>query len=147
MKKTGGFTLIELMIVVAILAILASIAVTAYSRYATRAQLAEAFSVAEGLKNNVLTDYQQGGRCPAVGDPTSGLATTPASYGGKYVASADVSSANGDCLVTISMRSSTVAPALRGKQIVFASSPSSGGVSAWKCSSDVSEIYLPRTCQ
>ncbi len=58
MKKTGGFTLIELMIVVAIVAILAAIALPAYNNYVARSKLAEAYSELSGLSLSMQQYYQ-----------------------------------------------------------------------------------------
>jgi type IV pilus assembly protein PilA len=63
--RTRGFTLIELMIVVAIIGILASIALPSYQDYTIRAQVVEAFSLANGLKGSVQEFRQERGRFPA----------------------------------------------------------------------------------
>lgn len=64
MKQTG-FTLIELMIVVAIIGILASIAIPAYQDYTIRAQVVESFSITGELKLSINDYYKDRGRFPA----------------------------------------------------------------------------------
>lgn len=66
MRKTvqKGFTLIELMIVVAIVGILAAVALPAYQDYTIRAQITESLSLIEGLKNNISDYYAQTGDFP-----------------------------------------------------------------------------------
>src|SRR5215510_6466207 len=59
-----GFTLIELMIVVAIIGILASIAIPAYQEYTVRAQVTEAFSLASELKGSIQDFRKDRGRLP-----------------------------------------------------------------------------------
>ena len=72
-SKQQGFTLIELMIVVAIIAILASIAVPAYSRYVARAKVAEAISQLSDIRNRMERNYQDKRRysCTDVAMPAS----------------------------------------------------------------------------
>jgi type IV pilus assembly protein PilA len=62
--KQSGFTLIELMIVVAIIGILASIAIPSYQDYTVRAQVVEAFSLASELKGAVQEFRKDRGRLP-----------------------------------------------------------------------------------
>lgn len=85
MKKQGGFTLIELMIVIAILAILLAIAIPAYQDYRIRAQVSEGFQVAstakstisENLLNTGVTDNCAGAPSGAtIGATTLNCATT-----------------------------------------------------------------------
>jgi len=63
--KQKGFTLIELMIVVAIIGILASIAIPAYQDYTIRAQVVESFSITGELKLSIKEFYKDRGRFPA----------------------------------------------------------------------------------
>lgn len=147
MKRSRGFTLIELMIVVAIIAILTSIAITAYSKSISKAQLSEAFTIADGLKVGVLDYYHQNGVCPSIGTLADGLASNAASYSGQYVASADVATQGGTCVITALMRSGSVTAPLRGKQVVFTLNSSGNGDTQWSCSSDAAVEYLPQTCR
>ena len=62
--KTNGFTLIELMIVVAIIGILASIAIPAYQDYTIRAQVTESFSITGELKLSIRDYYKEHGTFP-----------------------------------------------------------------------------------
>jgi type IV pilus assembly protein PilA len=82
-----GFTLIELMIVVAIIGILAAIAIPAYQNYTIRAQVTEGLTLADGWKTSIAEFYAQNGTFPA-GTTTTGSATTIVAAGattGKYV--------------------------------------------------------------
>lgn len=144
MRKGNGFTLIELMIVVAILAILTSIAITVYTNSTGKAELSEAFTVADGLKTDVADFYSQTGACPSNGSGPIALAT---SYGGKYVQNATVSANASGCVITALMRSNSVSPRLRGKSIVFSMNPSGKGAFQWTCASDAPSTYVPRACQ
>ena len=65
MNKQSGFTLIELMIVVAIIGILAAVALPAYSDYAKRAHVAEALQVASGARMSILEYYSGNNEFPA----------------------------------------------------------------------------------
>jgi type IV pilus assembly protein PilA len=88
MKKQQGFTLIELMIVVAIIAILAAIAISQYQDYVIRSQVSEGSSLADGTKTAVAEFVNNYGRFAAV-NASYGLAL-PTSISGKYVTQVDV---------------------------------------------------------
>jgi type IV pilus assembly protein PilA len=87
-NKQQGFTLIELMIVIAIIGILAAIAIPQYQDYVTRSKLTEGLNLAATAKTAIAETYQSMGHWPAAGNET-----TPNSYGlpeptktkGKYV--------------------------------------------------------------
>lgn len=143
MKRAKGFTLIELMIVVAIIAILAAIAITVYQDSTAKAELSEAFTTGDGLKTDVADFQHQTGSCPSAG---MGGVEDPTSYSGKYVASATVTESGSTCVITTLMRDNTVAIKLRGKKVVF-TMDSSAANARWTCSSDAPVTYLPQTCR
>ncbi|HGJ8871570.1 TPA: pilin [Neisseria gonorrhoeae] len=87
-----GFTLIELMIVIAIVGILAAVALPAYQDYTARAQVSEAILLAEGQKSAVTEYYPNHGEWPK-NNASAGVASSASDIKGKYVQSVTV--ANG----------------------------------------------------
>ena len=144
-----GFTLIELMIVVAIIAILAAIAIPVYQDYITKSQFSEAMTVADGLKTPIQEFYTQNGSCPQIGTATDGLASNVASYAGKYVAQASVgttTTAGQLCPITVTFKSASVATQLQGATVTF-NGTDNGGTFTWACSSSVADKYKPAACR
>ncbi|HFC7055835.1 TPA: pilin [Neisseria meningitidis] len=121
-----GFTLIELMIVIAIVGILAAVALPAYQDYTARAQVSEAILLAEGQKSAVTEYYLNHGEWP--GNNTSAGVATSTDIKGKYVQSVEVK--NG--VVTATMASSNVNNEIKGKKLSLWAKRQNGSVK-WFC--------------
>lgn len=150
MNAQKGFTLIELMIVVAIIGILAAIAIPAYQDYIARAQMSEALSLASGLKTPVTEVSSQESTCPVNTAATAGIAASTA-INGKYVASVLTGGTSGTsttlpaCTITVTMRSSGISSGLLGKKLRLTQSQTAGSAT-WSCTSDADQKYLPKSC-
>ncbi|HEZ5107159.1 TPA: pilin [Neisseria meningitidis] len=126
-----GFTLIELMIVIAIVGILAAVALPAYQDYTARAQVSEAILLAEGQKSAVTEYYLNHGEWPA-NNSSAGVATSASDIKGKYVKEVEVK--NG--VVTATMLSSGVNKEIQGKKLSLWAKRQDGSVK-WFCGQPV----------
>ncbi|EMR8860175.1 pilin [Neisseria gonorrhoeae] len=126
-----GFTLIELMIVIAIVGILAAVALPAYQDYTARAQVSEAILLAEGQKSAVTEYYLNNGIWPE-NNASAGVASSPTDIKGKYVQSVTV--ANG--VVTAQMASTGVNKEIQGKRLSLWAKRQDGSVK-WFCGQPV----------
>jgi type IV pilus assembly protein PilA len=159
-----GFTLIELMIVIAIIGILAAIAIPAYQNYTIRSQVTEGISLAAGWKTAISEYYAQNGSFPA-GSTTSatGAATKVSVSGasvGKYVSAITVG-ANG--VISVAYGGSQASAKLPLSSVLtFAPGTDTNNDVVWVCGSaatptnvtmvgattgtNISAAYLPTSC-
>ena len=149
-KLQQGFTLIELMIVVAIIGILAAIAIPAYQDYTIRAQVSEGLSLADGAKTAMTEYFTNHGAWPP-SNTSAGLAKDT-SITGNYVSSVNIGSTPGQIQVKFSKTSPQKANAAIDGDILTLSASSSGGSVKFRCSpfgangTTVPNKYLPSSC-
>ncbi|EMU1509514.1 pilin [Neisseria gonorrhoeae] len=125
-----GFTLIELMIVIAIVGILAAVALPAYQDYTARAQVSEAILLAEGQKSAVTEYYLNHGKWPE--NNTSAGVASASDIKGKYVESVTVEKG----VVTAKMLSSGVNNEIKNKKLSLWAKREAGSVK-WFCGQPV----------
>ena len=126
-KPEHGFTLIELMIVVAIIGILASLAVSAYQTYTVRAQVAEAINMASHAKVPIVDAFNNTGIPPA-GRVEAGMTAAPTDTRGNYVSQVNI--VNGRVDVTLG---ANVHADVFGDVISFTPYRLPGGGIIWRC--------------
>ncbi|MGY0558026.1 pilin [Lysobacter sp. A421] len=139
-----GFTLIELMIVVAIIAILAVIAMPAYQDYVVRSRVSEAFTLASALKAGIVVNASEG----AVNLAVNATLIQP-SDGSANVASAAVDAISGAISISTTARAGNgtivLTPFGAAHAPLVAGTIPSGNI-YWACTSSLAQKYLPSSC-
>ena len=138
-----GFTLIELMIVVAIIGILAAIAIPAYQDYTIRSQVAEGLNLSATAKNAITTYYVDYGTWPA-NNAEAGIAANTEIVG-KYVAQVTITSGVIDVEYGVQANAT-----IDGMALQLTPDTTNLGSVVWICASAATEIedkHLPSTCR
>ena len=150
MKKVQqGFTLIELMIVVAIIGILAAVALPAYQDYTIRARMSEPLGFIAQMKTSVSECILSTGSVGACDDNTaSGVNVAGIAAGSSYISQVAITGSGGNAIITLTPAWSLIGDASASGNITFTSNDTAGGVS-WDCdsSSDTINKYLPAECR
>jgi type IV pilus assembly protein PilA len=161
MRAQQGFTLIELMIVIAIIGILAAIAIPQYQDYVTRAKVSEGLSLADEAKTAVGETFQSLDRMPTGGNSSFGL-PSPISISGTYVEKISVTPGTGQIVITYNGNLGSGVTA--GQQLTLTPATSPQADIAWACGyssvtingntvggpgagTNVPSKYLPSNCR
>jgi type IV pilus assembly protein PilA len=149
-RKSAGFTLIELMIVVAIIGFLAAVAIPAYQDYTVRGKMSEVILAMAGCRTSIAEIYQSGGSAPGAGNwGCEGVST-------RYVASLDTD-VDGKVSVTVRNISSsvntkvvTMIPMASPTLFADTTNDMGSGLFGWLCGgagTTIDKKYLPSSCR
>lgn len=142
MKNTKGFTLIELMIVIAIIAILLALALPAYQDYSIRAKVGEGLSVAAAAKLAVVETCQTNPDLTTLDNTKSGYSSASS----QYVASVTIGGTNCNAPSIVVVTKNT--GATTQPQLTLTGAKDASGVTSWTCDNTAGEDrHVPATCR
>lgn len=142
-KIQRGFTLIELMIVVAIVGILAALAIPAYQNYTARAKVAEVLAIAARDKTAISEYYTSQGTMPTTAQ--AGINTAIAQS--NYLTAATVVAGSGTAVATVTYTLGNLGPADAIGTIIFTGTGTANGVQ-WVCNTGtLPNQYRPSNCR
>lgn len=140
-----GFTLVELMIVVAIVGILAAISIPAYQEYIARAEVIDAVNLIGGLKVELTSTFGEIGSCPVNSELGYGAASD---YKGKYIDKIEFSGpspsvVDSTCTITATFKTTGIHTGLSGKTIIVIMSSTPSGISQWEARQSITQGTVP----
>ncbi len=148
MRIQNGFTLIELMIVVAIIGILSAIAIPSYLNYIGRSQAIEGFTVSSGLRSEITTHVWENKRFPDANEvaTTGNIGKQANTLEGKYIATNGISVTPDTGVITIDFDDGNIT----GQSLILTpeiNTLNNQQIVKWSCSGTISPNKLPLSCQ
>lgn len=145
MNKIRGFTLIELMVVIAILGILAAIAIPAYRTHIAKVQVTEIVNVLSRYKTEIAETVSMKNLCPA------GILKdkVPNTYQVAFGGAGNIGGQKYTCMVMVMTKStsnSKLSPAVADNVIVLAGRFNVGSIE-WACRTTIEQAYVPNSCE
>ncbi|MDI3260684.1 MAG: pilin [Sinobacteraceae bacterium] len=139
-RMQQGFTLIELMIVVAIIGILAAIAIPAYQDYITRSKVTELVTAADACKTSVSEYFQSQNTFPA-NQTASGCANASSQY-------VSALTATGNTITVVAKTGQGALPTAAAGNFILRGTGQANGQVTWSCTgSTIAKKYLPANCR
>ena len=136
--RSAGFTLIELMIVIAIIGILESLAISAYQTYTVRSQITEGLNMADGAKVPIVDAYTNSGTAPA--DRTAaGMSPNATDTRGNYVSAVAVTNGR----VDITFGGPRAHQAIFGQTLSVTPYETNGNTVVWRCGNAAQPAGVP----
>lgn len=148
MRIHKGFTLVELMIVIAIIGILAAIAIPSYLRYIGKSQVVEGFTVSAGLRSEIGVYIWENKNFPDANEVaiTGNIGKQANTLEGKYIATSGISVTPDTGVITVNFDDGNIA----GKTLVMTpkiNTSNNHQIVEWTCSGTVGADKLPMSCQ